>query len=105
MRVCVCVCVCACFEFVPIVSEVFGRWGPATSHFLRNLLPPAQLINKAVYSKVLDSWWRRLSCSVQKGNAFMLLSRSITAVDANTAPAKRRQREPRWANFLLREYA
>ena len=59
------------FEFVPIVSEVFGRWGPATSQFLRNLLLPAQLIGKAVYSKVLASWWRRLSCSPLGASAKM----------------------------------
>jgi hypothetical protein len=93
------------YQFVPAIAEVFGRWGPAMPQFLRSLLPPAQAVNQGLYAKILHMWWRRLSCSIQKGNAFMLLSRSISAVDANTAPDKRRRREPRWADFLLRDIA
>ena len=58
-----------------------------------------------LYSKIISLWWRRLSVALQKGNAFMLTARSCTAIDANTAPHKRRQREPRWADFLLRDIA
>jgi hypothetical protein len=95
----------ASYEFVPAIAEVFGRWGPATAKFLRSLLPSAKFVNRGIYSRIINMWWRRLSCSVQKGNAFMLLSRSISAVEANTAPDKRRRREPRWADFLNREIA
>ena len=92
-------------EFVPAAVEVFGRWGPSMLPFLRSLLPPdAHLINQGVYSKIISLWWRRLSVAVQKGNAFMILSRSCSAIEANTAPHKRRQ-PPRWADFLLRDMA
>jgi hypothetical protein len=93
------------YQFVPAIAEVFGRWGPAMPQFLRSLLPPAESVNQGLYAKILHMWWRRLSCAVQKGNAFMLLSRSISAVDSNTAPDKRRRQQPRWADFLLCDMA
>jgi hypothetical protein len=93
-------------EFIPAAVEVFGRWGPSMLPFLRSLLPPnAHLTDQGIYSKIISLWWRRLSVALQKGNAFMLTARSCTAIDANTAPHKRRQREPRWADFLLRDIA
>jgi hypothetical protein len=58
--------------FVALAGETYGRWGEETANRLRKMATSVQSevgapikIDKAV----LGAWWRRLSCTLQHGNA------------------------------------
>jgi len=74
-------------NFVPFIFESYGRMGKATSTFMKKIAQDCickQLSrdDKQLTAQLLNRWWMRLSCSLQKGIANLILSRSFRILES-----------------------
>jgi len=76
-------------NFVPFIFETYGRMGEATSAFMKMVAREYirdQLLraDDHLTAQLLNRWWIRLSCSLQKGLANLILSRSFRTLESKT---------------------
>jgi hypothetical protein len=82
-------------NFVPLIIETYGRLGEESRLFLKDLAKGCirrQLLHNDFHlaSELLNSWWIRISCSLQKGLANLIFSRSFRIKQSRAGSAANR---------------
>jgi hypothetical protein len=76
------------WHFHPLIGETEGRWSEAVARLLRDLArlvaETAENNSTFVRNRMVDRGWKDLACTLQKFNAYMILSRSVA--NAHTPP-------------------
>ena len=87
-------CESANIEFIPMVLESFGRWGSCLTKFFNQAISAAADNKKIDISFVKNYWERRISMSLQKGEAdavnariFRLLAGRESEMDEASDPS------------------
>ena len=77
-------------RFQALIAESEGRWGVETARFLTELVEPvadAAESNKIfVRNRMVDRAWKELACSLQKYNAYLILSQHRTTTQTHSPP-------------------
>ena len=77
-------------NFVPLIIESYGRVGEECRFFMKDLAKESirkQLLHTddQLAAQLLHSWWIKISCSLQKTLANLILSRSFKAQESKNA--------------------
>ena len=80
-------------NFVPLIFESYGRMGKYTKEFMKNIAKDCikkQLSREdsQLTAQLLNRWWIKLSCSLQKGISNLILSRSFSILQSKNVSSK-----------------
>ena len=91
-------------HYLPAAVETYGRWSGRVARFLHGLAKycteTAIANHEFLQTRLVDKWWKLLSCNLQTHNAILLISR---AAAADRAAARRTEEEVCLTDLYVRD--